>query len=606
MGNLFAELKRRHIYRAGAAYAVAAFALIEIVSNVAPMFDLPAWFGRGVVLLLAIGFPVTLLGIWLRDLPPADGATARAVTGKLDIVLIGALVVVIGFMGYDRFAPTPGATTAQQVTTSNGAPSTGVISIAVLPFVNLSSDKEQEFFSDGITEEITSALAKVKDLRVVGRTSAFEFKGQNKDLRAIGEALSASHLLEGSVRKSGSRVRITAQLIRADDGTHLWTENYDRELTDIFATQDDIAQAIAGALRIPLGLKAGETLVAGRTADPELHQQYLRAKALWRARASVRDLLSDIHQVIAISEQVVARDPGYGPAWALLAQAYAGEPSASGPQYTGEDYSRRVDSYLSKAEVAGRRAIELDPQNADSYVGLAYALQSRGKYAEAEDIYKQALKIDAFNPDLLHFYSQALLFNGRIKEAVAVRQQLQTLEPIVPNFNAWTAMSLMAAGQYEAALPILKALPIHNNNRRINLIAGNIYLGRGGDAADVILSYSTMYKPDAVAAAVRLLRMPPTTVAPKDLPELAGELSLVYVYVGAPERAFPQRFSGTERLIDAGYNYGRSLWEPTLAPVRKTERFKVLMRKAGLPAYWRARGWPDVCHPVGADDFACE
>ncbi|MEQ1934831.1 MAG: hypothetical protein ABL962_13310, partial [Fimbriimonadaceae bacterium] len=264
VGNLFAELKRRHIYRAGAAYAVAAFALIEIVSNVAPMFDLPPWVGRALVLLLIVGFPVTLLIVWLRELPPADSAAARAVTGKLDWFLAAALVAVLALMSYDRFSPAAGTTTTQPTTAANGVPSAGSISIAVLPFVNLSSDKEQEFFSDGMTEEITSALAKVKDLRVVGRTSAFEFKGQNKDLHAIGIALRASHLLEGSVRKEGNQIRVTAQLIRSDDGTHIWTDNYDRELKSVFAIQDEIAKAIAGALQIPLGLKAGETLVASR------------------------------------------------------------------------------------------------------------------------------------------------------------------------------------------------------------------------------------------------------------------------------------------------------------------------------------------------------
>src|SRR6185369_10943717 len=162
----------------------------------------------------------------------------------------------------------------------------GAISIAVLPFVNLSSDKEQEFFSDGMTEEITSALAKVPNLRVVGRTSAFQFKGENKDLRAIGQALSATHLIEGSVRKDGNQLRITAQLIKADDGTHLWTESYDRELKGVFAVQEEIATAIAASLEVPLGLKKGEALVPNRTSDETVYENYLRAKALVRSRST--------------------------------------------------------------------------------------------------------------------------------------------------------------------------------------------------------------------------------------------------------------------------------------------------------------------------------
>ena len=148
----------------------------------------------------------------------------------------------------------------------------------------MSGDAAQEFFSDGMSEEITSALAKIPDLRVVGRESAFQFKGEKKDLRAIGQSLNATHLIEGSVRKVGDRVRITAQLVQADNGLNVWTDSYDREMTDVFAIQEDIATAIAGALRMPLGLKQGERLVSNRSIDPESYQQYLRAKAMVRAR----------------------------------------------------------------------------------------------------------------------------------------------------------------------------------------------------------------------------------------------------------------------------------------------------------------------------------
>ena len=253
----------------------------------------------------------------------------------------------------------------------------GAISIAVLPFTNLSSDPEQEFFSDGMTEEITAALAKVADLRVVARTSAFQFKGENKDMRAVGQALGATHLIEGSVRKAGTRVRITAQLIKTDDGTHIWSENYDRELTDIFAIQEDIATAIAGALRMPLGLAPGERLVSNRSIDPESYQQYLRAKALVRARG-----LKPLTDAAALLEQVVARDPDYAPAWALLAQAYGQRRSStrrrSGP---AEELRRLVDASLPRAEAAARRAIQLDPNLADGYFALGHGAMAAREIA---------------------------------------------------------------------------------------------------------------------------------------------------------------------------------------------------------------------------------
>jgi TolB-like protein len=285
MDNFFAELKRRHIYRVAAAYAVVAWVLLQLVNNLAPGLNLPNWALTFVIVLLAVGFPISLVFAWILELKtPADGATARAATGKLDWFLAAALVVVIALVSYQQLAPTTGARTSQQAGVATGAPNPTAISIAVLPLANLSGDTAQEFFSDGMTDEITSALAKVRDLRVVGRSSAFQFKGQNKDLRAIGHALSARYLIDGSVRKAGDRVRISAQLVEADNGVQLWSENYDRQLTDIFATQEDIAQAIAGALRVPLGLKLGVSLVPSRTANLESYQDYLRARALVRAR----------------------------------------------------------------------------------------------------------------------------------------------------------------------------------------------------------------------------------------------------------------------------------------------------------------------------------
>src|SRR6185503_9586967 len=188
------------------------------------------------------------------------------------------------------------------------------ISIAVLPFANLSGDASQEFFSDGMTEEITSALARIQGLTVLARTSAFEFKGQNRNVRAIGEALNARYLIEGSVRKDGDRVRITAQLVQAESGANMWTENYDRQLTNIFAIQEDVAQAIAGALRVPLGLERGDTLVRSRTGNIDTYEQYLRARVVRRS--------GDIDEAVKLLEAVVARDPGFAPAWSMLAQAY--------------------------------------------------------------------------------------------------------------------------------------------------------------------------------------------------------------------------------------------------------------------------------------------
>ena len=215
------------------------------------------------------------------------------------------------------------------------------ISIVVLPLANLSGDPAQEFFSDGMTEEITAALVKVPNLRVVARTSAFQFKGQGRDIRGVAHSLGATHVIEGSVRKDGTRVRISAQLILADTGTHLWTENYDRELTDLFAVQDEIAHAIAVALQIPLGLPREQSLVATGFDDAQLYEQYLRARTLVHVRGH-RELMT----AAALLEQVVAEVPGYAAAWATLAYAYNFIPNFDPSWFSGdvEGMRRAADS----------------------------------------------------------------------------------------------------------------------------------------------------------------------------------------------------------------------------------------------------------------------
>ena len=269
----------------------------------------------------------------------------------------------------------------------------------MLPFANLSGDTSQEFFSDGMTEEVTAALVKVPSLRVVARTSAFQFKDQGQDVRMVAQSLGASHLVEGSVRRDGTRVRVTAQLIEAESGTHLWAESYDREFDDMFAIQDDIATAIAAALRIPLGLRIG----SGRISDLDTYQTFLRARAMVHARG-----YGSLAEGTTLLEQVVASEPAYAPAWAYLAQAYVFALNYHPAWLSGDFETLKPVVALSmpKAEAASRRAVELDPNLADGYAVLGLTLELRGDLAEAEDLYRKALALDPTNPDVLHFYSR--------------------------------------------------------------------------------------------------------------------------------------------------------------------------------------------------------
>jgi len=592
MAEFFAELKRRHIYRVGAAYAVMAWLLLQIVNNVAPGLNLPNWAITLVIVLLALGFPVALLFCWIQHLP--DGAAQQTKTNRLDWILVGGLATVIAIFLFQRIAQQANAPVSQAQSPQNG------VSIAVLPFVNLSDDRAQEFFSDGITEEITAALARIPSLRVVARTSAFQFKGQNQDVRAVGQALGANHLIEGSVRKAGDRVRITAQLIKVDDGTHLWTDNYDRQLTDIFATQEDIAQAIAGALRVPLGLTQGTTLVSNRTTNVESYQEYLRAKALVRARG-----LKPLTDAAALLEQVVARDPEFAPAWAELAAAYNLIPVTHPAELNGaiDEWREVVDATLPKAEAAARRAIELNANYADGYVSLGLLQVHRGKLLAAEGLYEKAFALDPNNPDALQQYSLLLAEVGRLKDGLTMRLKLAALEPFVPVYNANNAMALWLNGQNDDAIMVAKALPPGNFTTNL----ATIYAGsdRYSEAAAVLAETPSDIAPATREQAASLLRAAPAPAAsPQSLPRL-GMLGFVYLHVGAATRALDYY----EESADVGFfiaGLNMMLWHPSYTPVRKTERFKAFARAAGMVEYWRVKGWPAFCHPIGADDFVCD
>jgi tetratricopeptide (TPR) repeat protein len=454
-----------------------------------------------------------------------------------------------------------------------------------------------------MTEEITSALAKVPGLRVLGRTSAFKFKGQNQDLRSIGQELGASHLIEGSVRKDGNQIRITAQLVRADDGSSLWSESYDRELKGVFAVQENIAQAIATSLRVPLGLKEGQNLVSNRTSDIAAYEDYLRALALVRARG-LHEPAGPVTEAARLLEQVVARDPNYAPAWGLLGQAYALN-TYSGSDIFTNDVRRFTAELLQKAEAAAQQATRLDPSNIEGYTALALARAIPGRFVQAEDLLKQALSLDTGNPDALNEYSLMLLNVGRSKDALAMRLRLQAQEPFVPIFNVGLARALWANARNEEAIAILKAQPTIFIR---SFVLAEVYAstGRYGEAADTLRGIpSRIFPPGAVEEAIRLLRTAPAQAnSPQTIP--LGSLGFVYLYVGAPNQAL----DAYEDLAEAGYpairNAPSDLWSPSYAPMRKTERFKTYVRKAGMVDYWRARGWPDLCRPMGTDDFVCD
>jgi len=292
-------------------------------------------------------------------------------------------------------------------------------SIAVLPFANMSSDPEQEFFSDGITEEILNALAQVPDLKVAGRTSSFAFKGRNEDLRAIGEALGVNHILEGSVRKAGNQVRITAQLIKADDGFHLWSETFDRELTDIFAIQDEIAAAILEQLETQLAV--GSSIDVAEV-DLAVYDQYLKARQLMRGRAE-----QDLQQASDLLDQVIAQDADYAPA---LAQRAIVELMLS--DRFGHYGSIPFLEALDNAEGYAQRSLALDPNDPDALAVQGSILQDRGELADGIALLERALELSPNHTNAMNWLAGAYGDSGRFREQFELRKQLFQVDPLYP------------------------------------------------------------------------------------------------------------------------------------------------------------------------------
>jgi len=408
--GLFAELKRRNVFRVAVAYLVTAWLMLQVADIVLENIHAPEWIIQVFMLALVIGLPLALIFAWAFELTPEGLKKERDVdrtqsitrqTGrKLDhaIVLVLAVAVVVLVIDRVRHAQHDAEPAAAQTAAAESQPS-----IAVLPFVNMSSDPEQEYFSDGISEEILNSLAQVTDLKVAGRTSSFAFKGQNQDLRQIGETLGVDHILEGSVRKAGAKVRITAQLIQVDDGFHLWSDTYDRELTDVFAIQDEIARAILEQLKAHLvGLEIEAPVNTARQTDADVYDLYLLARQRIYERKS-----PSIAAAAGLLDKAIAKDPKYAPAYAqrgiatfLLAEGNYGTMPLAESQAQGKLY---ID-----------KALQLDPELAEGWAGLGlYHSGQPGEVSQAIEALEKAL---AINPNLIDASNWLMMAYGDVGE----------------------------------------------------------------------------------------------------------------------------------------------------------------------------------------------
>jgi len=473
--SFFSELKRRNVFRVGIAYAVTTWVLLQIIDVVAPLLQLPEWAPKLIFLILAVGFFPALIFAWAFELTP-DGLKRERhvdrsqsitdVTGrKIDRMIIAVLGVAVVLLIVDRVVVHTEPDADREVATTSSK------SIAVLPFVNMSSDEEQEYFSDGITEEILNSLAAVKELKVAGRTSSFAFKGKNEDLRKIGDTLGVEHILEGSVRKSGARVRITAQLIQVDDGFHLWSETYDKELTDVFAIQEEIATEILRQLRARLLDEEIEAFEPQAT-DPETYDLYLLAKQRLYTRTE-----ATIESAVELLDRAIERDPGYAPAYAqrgiatimLSERSYGTVPEA--------DAQRNGKRFLD-------RALEIDPNLAEAWGGLGlYYANRQTEHEQATEALTRALELNPNNIDASNWLYVNFSNTGQAANALAMIEYMTERDPLYKPAFGNGVQAFNDVGQRNKAQALIDRFRRFDPNDPVLLMSDALHHFYRGEAA---------------------------------------------------------------------------------------------------------------------------
>ncbi len=600
MSELISRLKQRKLVQWALAYVAFAFALLQGVDIVAQRFGWPDQLERILILALAVGFCVALVLAWYHG-----ERGVQRVTGTELLIL--ALLLAIGGGLLWRFGrpASPRVVVARMARSSNAAdcrrgpcaraaavmqarspalpaptPAASATaipakSIAVLPFVNMSGDPKNSYFSDGITEEILDALAQIPNRKVAARTSAFAFKGKAEDLRKVGDVLDVATVLEGSVQKSGDEVRITAQLIDTRTGYHLWSEKYDRKLTSIFAVEDEISKAIADKLQVQLAGGSGSTLVAQKTIDPRAHDFYLRGLTLLAARS--------VTEAVDTFQQAVAVDPKYAQAWAALAEAQALLP-AYGPTAM---QAANADSLESS-----RRALTANPNVALAYVAQGMVYTNQMRWAEADHAFRRALILASGDAEAMDQYAQFLFAVGQLEPALAEIERALQRDPLSGVSGAVRAQLLFVLHRDDAAVKqIERTLAAHPNGLLEHRIAVWVYLSlhRYPEAERQML-LTSQRDPDVGALLVRGIADPRLRTRAVNVLETSPALdnlrydaivhALFLAALGENERALAVL---NEFAVNGDSTTPQLLWYPAFDPIRNDPRFKAVLKKIGLP-----------------------
>jgi TolB-like protein/Tfp pilus assembly protein PilF len=578
--GFFGELKRRNVYKVAVAYAIVGWLTIQIATQVFPFLEIPNWIVRLVILVVAIGFPIALVIAWAFEMTPegvkrteaADAAGERSRGGVWIAVVAIAAALSVGLFFVGRY-------TAKNATPRHSEAATAVPekSIAVLPLLNESGDPRDEYFSDGLSEELIAALSQIKELKVIGRSSSFRFKDTKEEPKTIGEKLGVGTLLEGTVRKQGDRVRIVAELINAADGIQLWSRTFERELKDIFAVQAEIANAVATSLELTLR-GAKDTVVANAsTASVEAHNAYLQGHFYF-----VRRNLDDYRKAVGFFDHAIQIDPDYALAYAERSEAWTfigdlaigKKKNAWAAAKHDAEKAVEVGPNLAEAHAALgwvrffsewkfseglaelRRANELAPANPTSNDLLARVLVYVGQIQEAEKLARQAIELDPLAVVARGNLARILLAEGKLDEADAQARKAAELQPTGAASHRWQVLVAIQRGDGEAALREAQLEP-NEAYRRFEL---------------ALAHYARGDRPAADAALSEMI------VTDRNL--LAYQIAEVYAWRGETDKAFEwlqisfdNRDTGTLSL----------LIDPLMRSLRGDPRYKSMLEKIGLP-----------------------
>lgn len=608
--SLFEELKRRHVVRVAIAYVVAAWLLVQIATQLFPFFDIPNWAVRLVVILLAIGLPVAVAFAWIYELTPegirrteaADSPGARSehasrqIGRKLNTVIIAVLVLAVALLGWRLLAlrrasapsaaaqaAAPAAPAVPQATSNTANPAPAVIpekSVAVLPFENDSGDTSQQYFSDGLSQDLITALTQFAGLKVISRDSAFQFRDSKDSSKVIGEKLGVAHLLEGSVQRAGDMVRITATLVNASDGSALWSQRYDKPYKDLFALQDAITHSVADALKAKLLTAPGAVVQSDRPPSGNLdaYTAYLRGVTDF-----TRTDETHARQAINAYQRAVTIDPGYAAAWAALSRAWArlgGAFMGGAAQQQAFTQARRASdralqlapdlaaahsarSYLAfsesdwkGAQAEIQRALQLAPSDGDAKYLYGSVLATLGQCGRAADLVQQALMTNPRNGDWYYALSQYLACGGRMADAQQALRTAIALQPQGTAYHEGAAVLAILRGDAEAALAAAQEEP-------------------PGPWHDIAMALALQIGPDrkAADAVLKNLIAKYADLGPYQIAE-------AYALRRDPDAVF-QWLDRAWKQHDPGISY--LLYDPLILRYREDPRFAAFCHKVGLP-----------------------